>query len=384
MQIEEFGRILQANGFAHGAGVPCSYFKPLVNYMTVEPNLDYMQATSEGEAVAIASGLVAAGKPAFVLMQNSGLGNAVNPITSLVYIYQIPVALFVSQRGQPGLADEPQHELMGRITKELAELCDLRTHLLEPSSFAAELASAQTDATPAAWICRKGTLEGGPKAPPVTPTLRSAAVTPGNTGEFVPIMRREEAVLRILPLLNRGLNAGQAPVVVSTTGKLSRELYELDDREHDKANRFYMVGSMGCAAGFGLGIARARPDRKVLVLDGDGAVLMKMGTLATAGAMGTHNFHHVVFDNAAYESTGGQRTASPTVDFATVALACGYRMAETVAEPDALEPALARHLGKNGPTLLRVVIKTGARKDLGRPNLGPKGVWKRFTQYIQS
>ncbi len=148
--------------------MPCSFFTPLVNYMTVDPGLDYVSATSEGEAVAIAAGLTTAGKPAFALMQNSGLGNAVNPITSMLYIYQMPVVLLVSHRGEPGIPDEPQHALMGQITEQLAELCGLRTHVLDPERFEQTLQAAQRDGVPAAFICRKDTLEGGPKAPPLT------------------------------------------------------------------------------------------------------------------------------------------------------------------------------------------------------------------------
>jgi phosphonopyruvate decarboxylase len=384
MRIDEFGRILREGGLTHGAGVPCSFFKPLVNYMTVEPGLDYIPASSEGEAVAIAAGLIAAGRPAFALMQNSGLGNAVNPVTSLVWIYRIPLVLFVSRRGEPGQPDEPQHELMGRITEELSALIGLRTHRFAAESFAAELRAARADAVPAAWICGKAALEGGPPAPPLSPKFQSCTVVPGSAGEFAPSLMREQALATILPSLNRRLEQGRAPALISTTGHLSRELYELDDREHGKRNRFYMVGSMGCAAGFGLGVARGRPDRRVVVLDGDGAVLMKLGTLATVGALGPRNYHHVVFDNASYESTGGQPTSSPCVDLAAVALACGYRVAETVAEPDALREAFERQLQGDGPTFLRVVIRSGVRKDLGRPKLAPRAVWERFTEYLRT
>jgi phosphonopyruvate decarboxylase len=382
MQIDAFGAILKRHGIRHGAGVPCSFFTPLVNYMTVDPGLDYVSATSEGEAVAIAAGMTTAGRPAFALMQNSGLGNAVNPITSLLYIYQIPVALLVSHRGEAGIPDEPQHELMGRITEELARLCALRTHVLDPDRFEDTLVAAQRDGVPAAWICRKDTLEGGPKAPPLDLRVRSANKAPRGQGEHRPIATREEGLRALLPLIDRGVADGTAPAVVSTTGKLSRELYELDDRAHDKSNRFYMVGSMGCAAGFGLGVARAQAKRKVVVLDGDGALLMKLGSLATAGFMAPANYHHVTFDNGAHESTGGQPTPSPATDFALAALACGYRDAETVADVDAARAALERQLATDGPTFLRVVITTGSRKDLGRPTLSPRDGWLRFRDYL--
>jgi phosphonopyruvate decarboxylase len=383
MQIETFGDILKERGIRRGAGVPCSYFTPLVNYMTVDPELDYLSATSEGEAVAISAGMVTAGKPAFVLMQNSGLGNAVNPITSMLYIYRMPVVLLVSHRGQPdGQPDEPQHELMGKITEDLAKLCGLRTHVFDPEQFATTLDAAQRDEVPVAYVVRKGTLSGGPKAPALDLEITTGERRPHNAGTFQPRLTREQALSAILPILNRGLDSAEGVAVVGTTGKLSRELYELDDREGDKRNRFYMVGSMGCAAGFGLGIAHAQPKRRVVVLDGDGALLMKLGTLATAGFLGSRNYHHVTFDNGAHESTGGQPTPSPAVDFALAALACGYKHAETVADEAGLQAALERHLAMDGPTMLRVVITTGARGELGRPKLSPRGCYERFREFL--
>jgi phosphonopyruvate decarboxylase len=232
---------------------------------------------------------------------------------------------------------------------------------------------------------RKGTLQGGPKLPPVTLAIETTEKH-SNRGVWKPELTREQALSALLPLLNRGLNDHgdeSAVAVVATTGKLSRELYELDDREGDKRNRFYMVGSMGCAAGFGLGIARARPARKVLVLDGDGALLMKLGTLATIGFSAPSNYHHITFDNGAHDSTGGQPTPSPAVDFALAALACGYKHAETVASQAALREAAERHLSLAGPTLLRVVIGTGSRGELGRPKLSPRGCYERFASFLR-
>lgn len=387
MQIETFGDILKEHGIRLGAGVPCSYFTPLVNYMTTDPGLDYVSSTSEGEAVAIAAGMVAAGRPAFALMQNSGLGNAVNPITSMLYTYKIPVVLLVSHRGEPGgPPDEPQHELMGQITEKMSVLCGLRTHVFAPEQFRSELSAALRDAVPTAFIVRKGTLEGGPKAPKLDLRVTSRAHAPAASGTFTPKLTREQALTAILPLVNRGLHArsrDEALAVIGTTGKLSRELYELDDRAGDKENRFYMVGSMGCAAGFSLGIARARPARRVLVLDGDGALLMKLGSLATAGAMGAENFHHITFDNGAHDSTGGQPTPSPAVDFSSVALACGYRHAQTVDDASSLCSALERQLAMPGPTHLRVVVSTGSRGELGRPTLTPRGCYERFSAFLR-
>ena len=385
MQIEDFGSILKQNGVQHGAGVPCSFFTPLVNYMTVDAGLDYVSATSEGEAVAIAAGLTTAGKPAFALMQNSGLGNAVNPITSMLYIYKMPVVLLVSHRGEPGKPDEPQHELMGQITEELSKLCGLRTHVFDPERFEDALREVQRDSLPTAFVVRKGTLEGGPKAPPISIRVTTRGRMPDNEGTFTPVMRREEALTILAPLFNSGLDTksgASAPAIVATTGKLSRELWELDDRDDSKANRFYMVGSMGCAAGFGLGIARAQPKRPVIIVDGDGALLMKLGTLATIGSLAPTNLHHIVLDNGAHESTGGQPTPSPTVDFALMALAAGYRSAATVSDPKELLAVAERQMSIEGPTLLRVMITTGARDNLGRPKLSPRDNYLRFSAFL--
>jgi phosphonopyruvate decarboxylase len=260
----------------------------------------------------------------------------------------------------------------------------LRTHVFDPDAFPASLDAALRDEVPVAYVVRKGTLEGGPKAPPLSLQITSGARQPNNSGTFEPSLTREQALSAILPILNRGIDSDEGLAVIGTTGKLSRELYELDDREGDKRNRFYMVGSMGCAAGFGLGVANAQPKRRVLVLDGDGALLMKLGSLATIGFRSPRNYHHVTFDNGAHESTGGQPTPSPVVDFAAAAIACGYKYAETVADTAGLTTALERHLKLDGPTLLRVVIKTGARGELGRPKLTPRGCYERFRAYLTS
>lgn len=380
MDISDFGNILKEHGIRSGSGVPCSYFKPLVNYMGADPELDYLGAASEGEAVAIAAGMVSAGKPAFALMQNSGLGNAVNPITSMLEIYQIPVVLLVSHRGQPdGAPDEPQHKRMGMITKELIELCGIEGRYLREDSFESELKDVLARGVPAGWVCQKGTLSGGPKAPPISFTLETGRSSQkGEAGKYSPEVTREEALRAILPLIN---DATERVATVSTTGKLSRELYELDDQDHSKAGRFYMVGSMGCAAGFALGVARGY-GKKVVCLDGDGALLMKLGTLATATLSGQKNFHHVVIDNGAHESTGGQPTASPCMDTAAVALACGYKRADTACSVDAFRQTLEQHLSTEGPTLLRMLVKTGSREDLGRPKLEPRDAYLRFRDFL--
>ncbi len=389
MQIDVFGDILKRQGIRYGSGVPCSIFKPLVNTMTLDSDLSYLPATNEGEAVAIAAGLVTAGRPAFALMQNSGLGNAVNPLTSLIYIYRIPVQLLVSHRGEPGRPDEPQHELMGRITKQLAMLCGLETNLFDEKDFAENFAAVVSRGVAAAWIFPRGVLEGGQKIAPRVAEIETGGQAVAQAQKLRAELTREQALSELLPWINQG---AQLPAVISTTGKLSRELYELDDKDHSRDNRFYMVGSMGCAAPFGLGIAHAERDksrasggraRPVVVLDGDGAVLMKMGALGTIGMLGLSNFHHLVFDNGCYESTGGQPTCSPFVDFNAVALACGYRRADSVSNRNELQKALGEHLSSDGPTFLRILIQSGSRPELGRPSLKPRDGFIRFSNFLK-
>lgn len=166
MQVAKLAEFLKEQQVKSGTGVPCSFLESVVNTMTVDDEMDYLPATSEGEAIAIAAGLVTGGKPALALMQNSGLGNAVNPITSMLNIYKIPVMLFVSHRGEPDKPDAPQHDWMGKITEDLARLCGLRTHVLDEETFGQTLGAALEDGVSTAWICRKGTLTGTPSVHP--------------------------------------------------------------------------------------------------------------------------------------------------------------------------------------------------------------------------
>lgn len=378
MDISNFIGVLHANGIRSGSGVPCSFFRPLVNAVAVDDALDYLPATSEGEAIAIAAGLCAGGRDAFAILQNSGLGNAINPMTSMLELFGIPVSLFVSLRGEPGLGDAPQHALMGSITESMLRLCGLETHTLEEASFATELQAARARLGATAWIVQKSTLRGGPEAPSREFRLDLQPYPLPDRCQYQATTRRESALEAILPLLNAP-SLGAA--VISTTGKLSRELFELDDREHARSNRFYMVGSMGCAAGFGLGVARTR-DNPVVVLDGDGALLMKLGTLATIGGLAPRNLFHIVFDNAAHDTTGGQPTVSPSVDFAALALAAGYKHATTVDTPAGLVAGLERLLSTGGPGLIRMLVAKGARSNLGRPTLSPQQNYRRFRGFL--
>ena len=309
------------------------------------------------------------------MCQNSGLGNAVNPLTSLNTPFRIPTLLIVTWRGQPGLRDEPQHELMGRITQSLLDVMEL-PHRSFPGDVAsvgpalhqAREVMARTG-LPFAFVMRKGDLadEALDQAPlALLPRGRRTDFTEG--GERPARLAILEHVLAAAP--------PDAPIVV-TTGKAGRELFTLADRDQ----HLYQVGSMGCAASMGLGIALTT-GRRTVVLDGDGAALMKLGGQATIGAYRPPALLHVILDNGVHDSTGGQATVSPGVDFAGVSLACGYAHAFTCDSVAGFAEAFAQALATTGPALLHVRIRPGSLEKLGRPTIAPHEVAQRFRAFL--
>jgi phosphonopyruvate decarboxylase len=359
-------------------GVPCSFLAPLINRTIRASNMDYVAASSEGEAIAIAAGAWLAGRNTAVMCQNSGLGNTVNPLTSLNFPFRIPTLLIVTWRGQPGIHDEPQHELMGQVTARLLDIMRIEHAIFPHESAAIEgaLDIAVTEMTahgrPYALILPHGTIRDDvrPPAPSTLPPVRSATLNLCRNGGRP---RRDEILQTVI---NR---APEAAAIIVTTGKAGRELFTLADRKQ----HLYLVGSMGCASGVGLGVSLNTP-RPIIILDGDGAALMKLGTLATIGATGPDNLIHIVLDNGVYDSTGGQATVSPTVDFAAVALACNYRLAISCDSLGAFDCALARALEADGPTLVHAHVRPGSMDKLGRPTVTPHEVAQRFQSFITS
>ncbi len=365
----------RAAGFDFYAGVPCSFLTPIINRVISDRAIDYVAAASEGEAVAIAAGAWLAGHRTVVMCQNSGLGNAVNPLTSLNYPFRIPTLMIVTWRGGPGIKDEPQHQLMGPITPSLLDVIRVPHRGFPgsenevPEALAAAEAEMESSGLPFALIMEKGAVrDDGIEAPP--PRTPVAGI-----GEDVCGGGDAPARMAVLERLLEGLPDEAA--VIATTGFCGRELYTVADRKQ----HLYQVGSMGCAAGMGLGVAlnSARP---VVVLDGDGAALMKLGTMATIGACGPGNLIHIVLDNGTYESTGGQPTVSPTVDFSAVALACGYRRGTACDGIDGFGHALAGALSRPGPHLIHMRIARGTVKNLVRPDVAPSDVARRFRDFV--
>ena len=326
--------------------------------------------------MAIAAGAWLGGRGGVVICQNSGLGNCVNPLTSLNLPFRIPLLLVTTWRGQPGRPDEPQHELMGRITQSLLTLCGVpnRRFPQRDDEIAAALDAAvarfDADGLPYGLVMEQGNvadepLHGSPRPPPPP-------------GERIPLERGGSRPARAA-LLERLLAAlPERAAVIATTGKTGRELFTLSDRRQ----HLYQVGSMGGASGMALGVALTCPDRPVIVLDGDGAALMKLGTLATIGAYQPRGLIHVLLDNGVHDSTGGQATVAASVDFAAVAVACGYRAAYAVDDLPGFDTALADALGREGPVLIHARITPGSMSSLGRPTVAPHEVARRFREFL--
>jgi len=365
-------------GFKLYTGVPCSYLKPFINYVIDSDDLAYVGAANEGDAVAIASGAEIAGKHAVVMFQNSGFGNAVNPITSLNAIFKIPVLVIATLRGEPGGPhDEPQHELMGEITTGLFDLMKVPWEYFptEEGQIAGclerALAHMTREKTPYGLVMKKDSVSEH-KLQRKAAAREVPAPLPGTYAWPKDLPSRNE-VLRAVQASARPTDA-----IVATTGFTGRELYACDDR----ASQLYMVGSMGCASTFGLGVAWAKPDRRVIVLDGDGAALMRLGALATLGYERPTNLVHVLLDNEVHESTGAQSTVSHSVDLAQVARACGYPRVVRAGSPADLEAIL--RADTNELTFVHAKIKKGVPADLPRPKVTPVEVANRFRKFLEA
>jgi phosphonopyruvate decarboxylase len=365
----------KARGFDFFTGVPCSFLTPIINRVISDRETSYVGAASEGEAVAIASGAWLAGKETVVMCQNSGLGNTINPLTSLNHPFRIPTLMFVTWRGQPGLGDEPQHELMGEITDVLIRDIGVGcSHLPDkeedvgPALDAAQAAMREND-LPYAFIVAKGTV--------ADVDLDQADLVAPPMGDYLDLRKGGIRATRYQTLERVVDIAPESAAMIATTGKCGRELFTIDDRDQ----HLYQVGSMGCASAMGLGVA-LNVDRPVVVLDGDGAALMKMGSFATIGAQAPKNLVHVILDNGVHDSTGGQATVSPIVDFARVALACGYRTGTVIDDLDGFDQAFAAAMASDGPHLVHARIAPGSLSTLGRPTVKPPEVARRFKRFL--
>jgi phosphonopyruvate decarboxylase len=363
----------RARGFSLYSGVPCSYLKPFINYVIDDENLRYVGAANEGDAVAVAAGAELAGQRGVVMFQNSGFGNTVNALTSLTHTFRIPVLIIVTLRGEPGgPADEPQHEMMGQITTDLLELMGIAWDWfptdvadVEPTLERA-VATMDSEHKPFALVMRKGSV--------AKHALRSLPEVAPPEAQSVPATVATASRSAMLRAVQQNVDANS--VVIATTGYTGRELYALDDR----SNQLYMVGSMGCAVSLGLGVALACPDRQVIVLDGDGALLMRLGALAMLGYQRPANLTHILLDNRIHESTGGQSTLSESVDFCALAAASGYPSVTSADTPEKLAAVLSN--ASSQLTFVYAPTLPGVPDGLPRPTITPAEVADRLRVHI--
>jgi phosphonopyruvate decarboxylase len=366
---EVFYEHLDSCGINFFAGVPDSLLKDFCAVVTskVDHKLHVITA-NEGNAIALASGYYAGtGKPALVYMQNSGLGNAINPILSLAdkEVFSIPMLLMIGWRGQPGQADEPQHIKQGRVTTQILEslgviFFELNSLSDYQSVIGNALSEMQKTKSPVAILVSKG-------------TFNSYKETFSNKKEPFDLTR-EQAINIIAD------NLGQNCVFISTTGMTSRELYERrenSDESHDKD--LYVVGSMGHASSIAMGVAIGSRKSKIICIDGDGSLLMHMGSLPIIGQSNLQNFFHMIVNNGTHDSVGGQPTVGMKINLTQIALASGYKRAETAHNETDLIKKIVELKEENGPIFLEVKVQPGARDNLGRPRLKPV---ENLTNYI--
>ncbi len=388
IEAAQFVEAARERGFDWYAGVPCSYLTPFINYVLQDESLNYVSAANEGDAVALIAGVALGASGAhkvrrgISMMQNSGLGNAVSPLTSLTWTFRLPQLLIITWRGQPGVADEPQHALMGPVTPAMLDTMEIPWELFPTQADAIgpalDRATAHMDSTgrPYALVMQKGSVapyklskKGLSGVRQRASGERAAVQSLEGTGERV---SRHDALQRVISHTPK-----ESTVVLASTGFCGRELYAIDDRE----NQLYLVGSMGCVTPMALGLALSRPDLNVVALDGDGAALMRMGVFATLGAYGPANLTHLLLDNGAHESTGGQATVSQGVEFARIASACGYALALDGDDLSVVD-RLFEAKDIDGVRFARLSINTGTPDDLPRPSITPEDVRRRLQTHI--
>lgn len=350
---------LQQAGVGAFYGVPDSLLKDFCAYVDDhgKPG-EHIITANEGNAISIAAGFhMATGKIAAVYMQNSGLGNAVNPLTSLTdpAVYKIPMLLIVGWRGEPGVKDEPQHVKQGAITPQQLELLGIPYYFLEKNTdvdtlLPAVFAKIKETNSPVALVVKKGAF-----AEYTSQRLEKSDYT----------LKREDALRTLLGLVGDDL-------IVSTTGKTSREIFELRVLRGEEQRNFLTVGGMGHTSSIALGVALGQPDRKVVCIDGDGSLIMHMGAMAIIGDVAPKNLVHILLNNASHESVGGQPTVAGNLDFEAIAKACGYIDYVQATDNDSLIESWSKVENKSGPILLEIKVCQGSRDDLGRPTSTPE------------
>ena len=371
---QTFYNALVKSGVEFFTGVPDSLLSPLCACIAEHATEDkHIITANEGAAIALAAGnYLATAKPSLVYMQNSGLGNAINPLLSLAdpSVYAVPMLLMIGWRGEPGVKDEPQHLAQGQVTVPMLDAMGIAYHRLpqdteEAAALVKNLAEdALSEQRPIAILASKN-------------SFAQYKADQNSDGETLSLTR-EQAIAIIL----ENINADSS--VVSSTGMISRELYELREgfqQKHD--TDFLTVGSMGHCSQIALGVALANKNKKVICLDGDGAAIMHMGSMAVTAQSGATNLIHIILNNGRHDSVGGQPTCGFEIDFTTIAKGCGYPSAHSVDNEAELTKALGISMGVQGPVLLEVKVNSGNRDNLGRPEITLEQQKRAFMRHLE-
>lgn len=372
MKVKFFTDQLKQFGIETLVGVPDSTLRPFCDYISTDGQNQFRHyvAANEGGAIGIAAGVyLSTGKPACVYMQNSGIGNAVNPLTSIMNkdVYGIPALLLIGWRGEPGVHDEPQHIFMGKITTDILKLLDIPYTIIDGKTNEEQLQTALGEAAKAienkkqyALIIKKNTFEA------------EFEVKHTNSNSLC----RENVIREILRII------GKDDVIVSTTGKISREVYEQSNAIWNQHSQdFLTVGGMGHAAMIAFGVAENMPHKRVFCLDGDGAVLMHMGNLPVIGKNAPSNFIHICLNNEAHESVGGIPTGAAGQSYAGLALKSGYKNSFCINDEAELHQILSQLSSMKGPAFLEILVSMDSRSDLGRPKESAAENKEAFMKY---
>jgi len=373
IECADFYKLLKKAGVDFFAGVPDSLLKGICAYITdTVDETKHIIAANEGNAVALACGHhLATGKIPLVYLQNSGIGNTMNPLVSLTdpEVYGIPMLLLVGWRGRPGEKDEPQHVKQGKITTMIFESIGLPYDILSQDLTVAgqqldrAVAFAKENSTPYALIVIGGTFGKH--------QLRKKFPEES-------MLEREKAIQLVADSLD-----DKNSLILATTGKISRELYEHRVKTNGRCSDFLNVGSMGHVSQIALGVALSRPRKKIYCFDGDGAALMHMGGMGIVGCSKAANFKHVIFNNGSHDSVGGQPTIGTRISFVAIARGCNYTHACKVSAEAELTKILPEFIGHEGPSLLEIVVKRGSRDNLARPKERPVEIKCNFMDVVK-
>ncbi|AXA43691.1 MULTISPECIES: phosphonopyruvate decarboxylase [Rhizobium] len=369
---------MATRGYNFATGVPCSLLGPLINEFTLDERWASFAAPNEGLAVGLAVGAYIGEQKPLVYMQNSGLGNALDGLTSLASIQKVPLLLVVSWRGEPGTNDEPQHDQMGLILPDILQLLGISSGFLATDggnvdALLDDAAHEYAQRRSFAIIVKEKTFEAQPlSVSRISSRARGVSHSSGRGGASASPSR-----ISVIDLVQNA--APQTAGIVTSTGKMSRELMMIADGPRN----LYVIGSMGLASTVGLGISLFT-ERKVIILDGDGSVLMQMGALAMIGTYAGANFIHVILDNGVHESTGGQETVARNVSFSAVSVDCGFSQAfESCGLADFEEAFRQALLQQQGPVAIHAHVASGSAANLPRPKASPMENLERFRAHFQ-